>query len=84
MVFYFLDASAKSVALVGDFNRWDPSHTPFERMANGVWKATIPAGISSVFRYKFLVDDERWIEDPNNWLKEDDGVGGLSSVLLLG
>lgn len=80
VVFYFLDPLARSVALVGDFNRWDTSKTPFAREPNGLWKVAVPLEPGLV-KYKFYVDGERWIEDPNNWMKIDDGYGGFASVL---
>jgi len=35
-----------------------------------------------MFRYKLVIDDERWIEDPNNWVKTEDETGSLVSVLF--
>lgn len=83
MVFYFLDASAQSVALAGKFNDWNPAQATFVREPNGVWSLKIPYRPYGAFPYKLVVDGNRWIEDPNNWLKEDDGMGSLSSVLYL-
>lgn len=53
----------ESVALVGDFNRWDPAATPMKKQKNGDFCATLhlPAGTSHRFRY--LADGERWLND---------------------
>lgn len=80
MVFYYLDAAARQVGLAGDFNDWSPEATPFRREPNGLWRAAITRPEPGVVRYKFVVDGERWIEDPNNWLKLEDPVGGFHSV----
>ena len=49
----------------------------------GVWRAEIEAPLPGRYRYKFLVDGARWVDDPGNSLKEDDHYGGLNSVLNL-
>jgi serine protease AprX len=84
LVFYFLDQLAQSVSLVGDFNGWDPGRTPFDQQPNGLWKVSVPYRSAGVFRYKLVVDGDRWIEDPNNWMKTQDATGTLVSVLYLG
>ncbi|HEY2853298.1 MAG TPA: sigma-70 family RNA polymerase sigma factor [Gemmatimonadaceae bacterium] len=60
--FALSEPEAKSVALIGDFNRWDPSATPLQRGANGNWARTLrlPAGR---YDYAFLVDGKRWVTD---------------------
>jgi serine protease AprX len=83
VVFYFFDARARSVALAGDFNGWDPVATPLEREPNGLWVARVPVRSGGLLRYKYVVDGDRWIEDPNNWMKVEDRTGSLVSVLYL-
>lgn len=55
--------SAASVAVVGDFNEWDPAGTPLERTDDGQWKVTLslPPGR---YRFSFLVDGRSWRPDP--------------------
>jgi len=33
--------------------------------------------------YKFLLDEDRWLDDPANPRKAPDGAGGLNAVLVL-
>jgi 1,4-alpha-glucan branching enzyme len=56
--------NAQTVALVGDFNSWDPVADPMKKQKNGGFTAslTLPLGFSSKFRY--LLNGERWINDP--------------------
>jgi len=79
--FSFHDDSARSVNLVGDFNGWDPSGVSLERSSNGFWYATITAEHKTRYRYKFLIDGHRWVEDPTHGMKEEDGFGGFHSIL---
>jgi hypothetical protein len=53
---------AKSVSLVGDFNRWGAESTPLVS-ANGVWTASIPLP-NGRHEYAFIVDGARWTLDP--------------------
>jgi serine protease AprX len=73
--------SAKRVTLCGDFNDWNRESTPFERTGDGLWDASIPCCPAGKYRYKFVIDGSRWIEDPSHGFKEDDGLGGFNSVL---
>jgi 1,4-alpha-glucan branching enzyme len=60
---FFCDApKAHQVALVGDFNNWDPTATPMHRMPDGCWMASLelPHGHH---QYLFLVDG-RPVLDP--------------------
>lgn len=76
--------NAAAVSLVGDFNSWDPAATPMKKQKNGDFTATLtlPTGFTSKFRY--LADNERWIND-----SEADGyeycafAGGDNSVLRI-
>jgi RNA polymerase sigma-70 factor, ECF subfamily len=60
--FVLADPSAKSVALIGDFNRWDPSATPLTRSAAGIWGRTLRL-TAGRHEYAYLVDGKRWVTD---------------------
>jgi len=53
---------AKSVSLVGDFNRWGAEPVPLIG-ANGVWTASIPLP-NGRHEYAFIVDGAHWTLDP--------------------
>ena len=74
---------AASVALVGDFNGWDPRRTQMVRVSRqGVWRARIklPPG---VYQYSFVVDGTSWIPDPQAKSQLADGFGGSNSVIVV-
>ena len=60
--FVYADPAAKSVALIGDFNRWDPSATPLTRSAAGTWGRTLRL-TAGRHEYAYLVDGKRWVTD---------------------
>jgi 1,4-alpha-glucan branching enzyme len=65
VAFEYFDPSATIVTLVGDFNQWDPKARPLKRDAGGLWKVTIRLE-PGTYPYKFVVNGERWEEDPLN------------------
>lgn len=82
--FIYHDHSANSVMLVGDINGWSVKGFLFAKENYGYWKCRIPLLPKGVYKYKFLIDGVRWITDPLNPFKEDDGYNGLNSKLIIG
>jgi hypothetical protein len=71
------------VYLVGDFNNWSTTADPmYDRERDGVWTILIPLEPGR-FEYKFYIDGEKWIPDPGNPERIDDGFGGLNSVIIV-
>jgi Carbohydrate-binding module 48 (Isoamylase N-terminal domain) len=82
--FVFVAPRAASVALVGDFNDWDPKRAPM-RSANhaGVW-ATVVQLAPGRYRYAYLVNGVEWRADPAAPTAIDDEFGAPSSVVTVG
>lgn len=63
--FVLVAPDAKKVAVVGDFNGWDATHSAYQAQhrGGGVWSVTasVPVGHH---RYSFVVDDSLWVADP--------------------
>jgi len=79
----FVAPGAASVAVVGDFNGWDPRRNPMVRGAEReAWRTrlVLPPG---VYQYGFVVDGTVWEKDPQarNFLA--DGFGGENSVIVI-
>ena len=55
---------AKSVAVAGDFNGWDPSALPMKKGKTG-FSATIELDPDQEYQYRFWVNGERWENDNN-------------------
>lgn len=59
----FDDPAARRVAVVGDFNGWQPAATPMRRDASsGQWETRI-ALPDGEHRYAIVVDNTRWVGD---------------------
>jgi hypothetical protein len=62
--FGFVAPHASSVALVGDFNNWDPQATPLRAASTGgVWSVEIPVQPGRHL-YAFVVNGTVWRPDP--------------------
>ncbi len=70
------DPGASQVALVGDFNGWQPEHR-LNQVAAGVWSVDV-ALEPGVYSYVFVVDGKSWRLDPLA-PQVTDGFGGASS-----
>jgi hypothetical protein len=58
---------AEQVALVGELNGWSPDATPMRR--EGEWfTVTVELEAGRTYRYRYLLDGERW---ENDWAAEE-------------
>src|SRR5687767_557232 len=76
-------AASRSAALAGEFNGWQPQATPLERRRDGSFSTTVSLQPGRAYRFRYLLDGERWENDdaadryvPNNF-------GGDDSLLEL-
>lgn len=75
---------AGRVAVVGDFNEWNPGrHVMEDSDGDGVWELTVELRRGRHYTYNFLVDQEYWISDPNATDVITDPFGGEKSLLSL-
>ncbi len=81
LVFSCHNDHAEYVALAGDFNNWNTNHTRFVKTPHGIWRAEIDSPPPGRYHYKFVIDGDRWMDDPSNGLKAPDNYGGFNSVL---
>jgi hypothetical protein len=70
---------AKKVMLAGSFNEWKPDVLAMKQTDSG-WIAPVKL-MPGKYWYKFIVDGN-WIADPDNQLKENDGMGNINSVFF--
>lgn len=82
--FVFHSRTAKRVALVGDFNGWNPRATPLARTpASALWSVTIPI-LPGRHGYAFMIDDSLFALDPRAPVIRDPDLGTRSSVVVVG
>lgn len=80
---FVLRTSADSaVALVGDFNDWDPRATPLRPAADSLWSVVVPLRPGR-YRYTFVVDGTQWRRDPSAPRALEDDFGTPTSVITV-
>lgn len=80
ILFTYANREARDVMIGGDFSSWKP--LPMERSRNGIWYFFLaePSKEKGEIKYKFL-SDGRWIPDPLNGNRRDDGAGSYLSLV---
>jgi Glycogen recognition site of AMP-activated protein kinase len=80
---FVLRTSADSgVALVGDFNNWDPRATPLRPASDSLWSVVVPLRPGR-YRYTFVVDGTQWRRDPSAPRALEDDFGTPTSVITV-
>jgi 1,4-alpha-glucan branching enzyme len=92
ILFQYEAPSARIVNLAGDFPDilWDSQKQPMyddgthgdKEAADGIW-SLIKTLTPGRYQYKFVIDRNSWVADPNNFEVSDDGYGGKNSVIVV-
>ena len=78
--FVFERGDARSVAVAGDFSKWEPR--AMQRDAKGVW--TLETVLApGVYHYSFIIDGETWTVPANAPGLVDDGFGQKNATLVV-
>ncbi len=79
--FVYIDHNARSVCLAGNFNGWSKNSSCMKK--NGkTWSVQIEL-TPGRYQYLFLVDGQKWHQDPGALLHESNGFGGENSILIV-
>jgi hypothetical protein len=75
------ESAGERVCLCGDFNSWLPDATPLTRRKDGRFSGTLNLEQGRSYRFRYLIDGERWENDPNADEYVDNGFGSKDSVI---
>ncbi len=74
-------SDAGKVTIVGDFNNWNAAESPMKKINNGDFEITLNLACGREYRFRYLIDGNRWENDwradkyvPNNFGAEDSVV----------
>jgi len=62
------DVSARKASLCGEFNSWSTQSHPMKRRLDGGFSTTLTLPAGREYRFRFLLDGERW---ENSWQADD-------------
>ena len=82
VAFEYFDPGARTVAVAGDFNQWSPSARPLRRDSGGRWTGSVKLA-PGTYHYRFVVDGERWVEDPLNSERAPNDYGTFNSIRVV-
>ncbi len=54
---------AREVAILGEFNNWDPTDFNMRKLKDGSFTKTIELEVGHEYQFRYLVDGEKWIND---------------------
>lgn len=55
--------SAESVHIVGDFNAWEATTTPMQKLKNGDFKVVLDLPKDQAYQYRYLINGKQWEND---------------------
>ena len=55
--------SAKKVAIVGEFNNWDPKETQMRKLKDGTFTRTIDLEVGREYQFRYLINEAVWQND---------------------
>ncbi len=58
------EVNAQTAHLCGEFNEWNQTSHPMKRHKDGSFKLTISLKPGRQYRFRYLLDGERWENDP--------------------
>jgi 1,4-alpha-glucan branching enzyme len=74
---------AVEVAVIGDFNNWDPQAGALAKLKNGTFKGVFELDINKTYEFKYLVDGAYKNESEADEQKWNEFAGAENSVITL-
>ncbi len=73
----------KKVTIVGEFNNWNEESNQMKRLKDGNFVLTLELAKGKEYRFRYLIDGNRWINDwyADKYLKNP--YGGEDSVVIV-
>jgi 1,4-alpha-glucan branching enzyme len=75
------EVEAETAVLCGDFNAWNSEENPMKKLKDGSFSTTVSLTPGKAYRFRYLLDGERWENDweadkylPNSYGEEDSVV----------
>lgn len=74
---------AEKVALLGEFNDWDPEANQMKQLKDGSFSVTVSLDAERNYRYRFLLDGLHWENDWDADAYQPNEFGDDDSILNL-
>ena len=77
------EVHAGTVALCGEFNDWSAEDIGLQRDSDGFWRATVALEPGRSYRYRYLLDGERWENAWQAGCYAPNSYGSTDSVVVV-
>ncbi|MEM7050157.1 MAG: isoamylase early set domain-containing protein [Acidobacteriota bacterium] len=77
------EVTGEKVALLGDFNEWSPEEHTLVRRKNGTFSITLSVDAEQEYRFRYLVDESQWLDDPEADRAVPNRFGGTDGLLVV-
>ena len=74
---------AESVAVLGDFNNWNPKENTLKKLKNGTFKGAFNLEKDSSYEFRYLIDNSYINEEQADSYKWNDYANAENCVLSL-
>jgi hypothetical protein len=72
-----------AIAVVGDFNDWDPTQHEFTPGADGRWRVSVELDTGHRYAFRYLAENGDWFDEPDADDRQENGSGQTDCVLDL-
>lgn len=76
------NTAKEKACVIGEFNEWKPDSKPMKRRKNGNFYSTIQLDSGKEYRFRYLLDGERWENEPAADRYDPNPFGGKDSVVI--
>ncbi|NJB36159.1 MULTISPECIES: isoamylase early set domain-containing protein [Flavobacteriaceae] len=74
---------AENVAVVGDFNNWNPKGSTLKKLKNGTFKGTFELPKENSYEFRYLVDENYVNDESADRYQWNDFAGAENAVIEL-
>ena len=75
------EVNAETANLCGEFNNWDVTSLPMKKLKSGGFSLTLSLEPGREYRYRYLLDGERWENDWSADAYAPNSLGSEDSVI---
>jgi hypothetical protein len=72
-----------AIAVVGDFNDWDPTQHEFTPGADGRWRVSVELHTGHRYAFRYLAENGDWFDEPDAHDRQENDSGQTDCVLDL-
>ncbi len=77
------DVNAQQAHICGEFNNWSGESLPMKRLRDGTFKLGMTLGAGRSYRFRYILDGSRWMNEPEADGYVPNPFGNQNSVIRI-